>query len=174
MNPTPSIAEAPVSGLDLPAPGFALDATRPQRVETLSATPPIRRWWRKRRFWGTVVAVLVVGCATWVAEYRGRQTRLIFVNPGSDPVPAFMVTAEGFTHTVPPLVGEASHRWVLPEGGVPAPVVILGTTATGVDWQWKSSVLQPGSGTRLALRVSADGTVEESSVTSFWAILVGD
>lgn len=174
MNQSPSIAEAPVSGVDLPVPGFAMDAIRPQRAETLGVTPPIRRWWRKRRFWGTVVAILVVGSAIWVAEYRGRQTRLMFVNPGSDPIPALLVTAEGFTHTVPPLVGEASHRWVLPEGGVPAPVVILGTTATGVDWQWKSGVLQPGSGTRLILRVSADGTVEDSSVTSFWSSLADD
>lgn len=174
MNPPPAIAETPVSGLDLPVPGFAMDATRPQRVETLGVTQPLRRWWRKRRFWGAVLAALVVGGATWVAEYRGRQTRLIFVNPGSDPLPALMVTAEGFTHTVPPLDGEASHRWVLPEGGVPAPVVILGTTATGADWQWKSGVLQPGDGTRLVLRVSADGTVEESSVTSFWSSLVGE
>lgn len=173
MPPTPSSVE-PDPEPALPVPGFAVDAVRPLRVETLSAAPPVRRLWRKRRFWAALVVLGVVGGSIWVAEYRGRQTRLIFVNSGSDPLPALTVTAAGHTHTVPPLEGEASHRWVLPDGGEAAPVVILGTTESGAEWQWKSEVLQPGGGTRLILRVSADGLVEESTVTSFWSSLVGD
>ena len=174
MNPTTSVPSAADRESALPVPGFAVDAVRPLRVETLSAAPPVRRLWRKRRFWGALVGIGVSGGVLWVAEYRGHQTRLVFVNSGSEPLAALTVTAAGFTHTVPALDGEASHRWVLPDGGVAAPVEILGTTENGADWQWKSEVFEPGSGLRLIFRVNADGMVEESTITSFWSSLAGD
>lgn len=174
MPPVPSSPIPPDSHASLPVPGFAAEAVRPMRVETIEAAPPVRRLWRKRRFWGALGALAICGGALWVAEYRGRQTRLMFVNSGNDPLPAMTITAAGFTHTVPELAGESSHRWVLPEGGIAAPVEILGTTESGESWQWQSEVREPGNGLRLIFRVSADGLVEESDAPSFWSNLMGD
>jgi len=120
-----------------------------------------------------VAALLAVASTGVVSLYRGRQTRIIFINVSTGSLPALTVTAAGFSHQVPALEGEASYRWILPDGGSPAPITIRTNSSAVVPWKWEGDLIQSGTGTRMLLHLQPDGTVESVSSSSIWQDLTG-
>ncbi len=177
--PSPEKLHAPpagpaVTGLGLPVASFASEEPAPPPPAATVVACPRRRSWRKRRFWGAAAGSLVLAATVAVALHRGSQTRVIFINAGDKLLPPLAVSAAGFTHQVPALEGEASHRWVLPAGGQPSPIIVMpAVQAEGLPWKWESDLIQPEAGSRQILRIWPDGTVEQSTSLSIWIDLLG-
>lgn len=164
----------------LPVPSFATDAEEVTAVPVLAAGagPASRRWWQRRRVWaGSAGAVIFTGVGLAMAV-SGRQAKIIFINAGDDTLPPLTVTANGHTHSVPPLEARASYRWELPPGDGEAaetPVQVLAAVPDdAARWDWTGGVAPTGRGASLILRIHSGGLVEESTGSSAWYALFGN
>lgn len=171
------IGAAPPRPVTMPIPRFAMDLglSRAIPVPTLPAGRHPRPLWRKRRFWIVPGALALLGATVTTAVVRGRHTRIIIINSGSDTLPSLTVSAAGHQHEIPPLESGASHRWVLPEGGIPTTILVKPSTPSPSTpgLQWEGGPLDPGQGARRILHLNADGALEESTSSSIWLDLTG-
>ena len=121
-------------------------------------------WWKRRRFWWPLVAVLAVGGAATVARFDADASRIIVYNQTGDHLATVTIVACGQTKTFRDIDDDVSVRFkLLPTGGASAI-----TIRVNGEERWQGDYIEPGGGYRAIIRLGRHAAVTCRNDISWW------
>ncbi len=119
-------------------------------------------WWRRRRVWLPLLAILMLAVSAGVAWVRAGTTRIMIYNETGRTVSALRVTACGQQRTFDDIADGESVRFSLEPKGAASEARLF---TNGVEF-WHGDYVEPQS-YRLSVYLTRTGNIEVSSTISW-------
>ena len=125
-----------------------------------------RPWWLRKRIIFPLALLVGVVVTGFIAFENSDASTIVVYNESGNPLPPLLVSACDQSRTFAVLADRESVRVTLKPYGVESAVHLeLGPEPA---WRWDGPLIKPHGGSRVTIRLLADGQVEAFTDVSWW------